>query len=159
MKSLTEIISGIRKIRGLPFLLVAAAAGIVLIIISSYSGPHTGTAAETEGEEPFADYASGLEAKIAALLSGVDQAAGSSVMITLCSGAENVYARDENGSGGSEYVIINNGGETAVRLKQLTPKIAGIAVVTKGASAETKLEIVKLLSALLDLPTNKIYVW
>jgi stage III sporulation protein AG len=159
MKNLTEIIARIKNIRGLPFIIVAAAAGIILIIISSTGAAKNDIPVTTAESEQAGDYAEELENKVAQLLSGIKEAAGASVMVTLECGSENVYARDENGNGGNEYVIIDNGGDSAVRVKQLTPKVAGIAVVTKGINSETKLEITKLLAALLDLPTTKIYVW
>lgn len=159
MKSLKEIIAGIKSIRGLPFIIIAATAGIILIIIGSTGTTKTDIPVKTAESEPFGDYASELETKVAALLSGIKEAAGASVMVTLECGSENVYARDENGNGGNDYVIIDNDGDTAVRVKQLTPKVAGIAVVTKGVNSGTKLEITRLLAALLDLPTTKIYVW
>lgn len=159
MKSLTEIIAGIKSIRGLPFIIIAAVAGIILIIIGTTGNAKTDVPVKTVESEPLGDYAAELETKVEALLSGIKEAAGASVMVTLECGSENVYARDENGNGGNDYVIINNGSDTAVRVKQLTPKVAGIAVVTKGVNSEIKLEITQLLAALLDLPTTKIYVW
>lgn len=159
MKSFTEIMTGIKSIKGLPFILIAAAAGIIFIIIGSTGSLKADTPAVTAESEPLDDYALEIETKVAQLLSGIKEAAGASVMVTLDCGSENVYARDESGNGGSEYVIIKNDGESAIPIKQLTPKVAGIAVVTKGATSGTKLEITRLLSALLDLPTTKIYVW
>lgn len=159
MKSFTDIITGIKSIKGLPFILIAAAAGIIFIIMGSTGSPKTDIPVVTAESEPLDDYASEIETRVAQLLSGIKEAAGASVMVTLDCGSENVYARDENGNGGSEYVIIKNGGDTAIPIKQLTPKVAGIAVVTKGATSDTKLEITRLLSALFNLPTTKIYVW
>ena len=157
MKSIYDIVTGIKSIKGLPFILLALAAGIVFFILGTVNDekPEPAPPAETED----GGYAKEIETRVGELLSGIAECTGASVMVTLESGIENVWARDENGSGGSEYVIIKNGGETAIPIKKLTPKIAGIAVVTGGAGTETKLEVTRLLSALLGLPTTKIYVW
>lgn len=159
MKSIGEMFTQIKNIKGLAFILLAAAAGIALIIIGNSSDHRDKAPAVTAESEPLNDYASEIETRVGQLLSGIKEAAGASVMVTLDCGSEIVYARDDKGNGASEYVIIKSNGETALPLKKLTPKVAGIAVVTKGANSEIKLEITRLLSALLDLPTSKIYIW
>ena len=157
MKSISEIATGIKSIKGLPFIILALAAGIVFLVLGTFNDEKTESPIPVETES--GSYAEEIETRVGELLSCIAECTGASVMVTLECGIENVWARDENGSGGSEYVIVKNGGETAIPIKKITPKISGIAVVTKGASMETKLEVTQMLSALLNLPTTKIYVW
>lgn len=77
--------------------------------------------------------------------------------------AENVderYSHDEEKDINSEYVIIDNGaGEDGLKLKVISPKIRGVAVICQGGDQPiVKEQIVSALSALFNISTNKISV-
>ena len=55
-----------------------------------------------------------------------------------------------------EYVVLD--GDTPLLTKQSMPEITGVAVVAMGVSPQTEYEIIKLLSALFDLPSNRISI-
>lgn len=163
MKSFSDFFSGLKTIRGLPYIIIAAAAGVLLIIWGGYAGKSAPDRAafETAAESGCLDYekyARELEERVKTLLTGIRGAEGASVMITLKYGGERVYARNEDGIGGKNYVIIDGDPDTGLLVKQVFPKVAGAAVVTRGVDAQTKLEIISMLSALLDLPSTNIFV-
>ena len=81
-------------------------------------------------------------------------------MVTLESTVRYSYAENDKGNS-SEYVTIRDkdGSESGVILSENTPSVRGVAVVCKGGDKpEKKLEIIKLVSALLKLPENRVYV-
>lgn len=153
---MNKLIEKLKAVRGLPLLLLAA-AGIILVIAGSVSGnaaQQKKAAAPIETETTADDaYLSETEERIAALVRGIT-GRDCLVMLTLERGTELVYARDggENGS----YVRLD-GDEDALLISSRLPKISGAAVIC-GPSESARLEIIELLCALLDLPSNRVFV-
>jgi len=121
----------LRNIRGLPWICVLFAAGLLLLLLPSGS--------QTSGEEaPVSEmtYSEQLEHRISQMadaLAGVDDV---SVLVTL------------RGSGASF-----SSDDTA------TPEVRGIAVVCRGAEdAQVRLSIIHLLCAAFDIQTDQIWV-
>jgi stage III sporulation protein AG len=157
------------KIKGIGYILLAILAGIILLVLP------TGSGEETAKEEPVYksanEYCLALETKTEELIKelGVKSC---KVQITLVYGYEYAYAADQrvnqtNDSTGSvatkeiekKYVVITSSkGSETVLLREKMPTVQGIAVVCKGASYETQYKIVSLLTALFDIPSNKISV-
>ena len=77
-------------------------------------------------------------------------------------GFEYVYATDiKNGVSDSvQYIIIGSGNdEKLVYLTEKVPRISGIGVVCSGGGdISIQNELISLLSAAFDVPSNKIYV-
>ena len=108
-----------------------------------------------------------LEKKIADLcrtLSGIKDA---KVLLTLDSGNEYVYAQNsdshENGTLREitrDYLIINSGeDEKTVLIKEIYPKIRGIAVVcTNGDDVRVQKKVIDLLAAALGINSNRVCV-
>ena len=96
------------------------------------------------------------------LCSKVRGAGNVSVAVTLDGSYRAIYA--QNFSDGSnvkrEYLLVGSGSnESALLVGYSPPQILGIGIVCSGgASASVRAEIIALVSATLDLPTNKIYV-
>ena len=122
--------------------------GVVLLIISEFipSGEK-----KTEKKESVTaaqsqeTYAEDIEKRLTEIVSSIDGAGKTRVMVTLESGAEQVYAKNEkiksDTSGGTalekenfsdekEYVLIEtDGNEGGMIIKLIQPKIRGVAVV------------------------------
>ena len=92
-------------------------------------------------------------------MSGLEGVSDISVMVTFESGSEYVFAQDQNGEQKS-YVVIDDGGDDkTVLLKEIYPRVRGIAVVCKGGSnAAVQERIIRLLCSLFDLPSNRVFV-
>ena len=124
------------------FAALGLGAGVVLIILS-FIAPGGG------GEEPAsgfggADFVKRQEAKISEMLSRIDGVSDPFVMITLADSGERVYDRE-----GREPILI----------REIEPRIKGVAVICRGiANPEMQLKIINLVSTVLNLPTNRVYV-
>ena len=118
------------------------------------------------------DYISSLEERITSIISSIDGAGATQVMITLESGSEQVFLHnndygedvDSDGSGNveikDEYIIVDSGnGENGIVVRIEEPKIRGVAVVCEGAgNASVKAEIIATVTALLDVSSARVSV-
>ena len=100
-----------------------------------------------------------LEEKVKNLCSTVDGVGSVSVIVTLEGGFSSEYAVEYK-DGNEEYVIIGGGSsQNGLFLTRNTPKIAGVGVVCHGGmNPSVQRELTALLSAALDLPSNRIYI-
>jgi len=131
---------------------VALVLSIALIILGSKGGEREAGDSKTASID-LADYRCELEESISALVSGIDGVKSVRVMVMLADAGEEVYAQNDVGG---NYVVID--GDRGLLVKQKRPSISGVAVVCR-ADAEKRLEITRMLAALLDIPTNNVYVY
>ncbi len=131
---------------------VALVLSIALIILGSKGGESEAGDSKTASID-LADYRCELEESISALVSGIDGVKSVRVMVMLADAGEEVYAQNDVGG---NYVVID--GDRGLLVKQKRPSISGVAVVCR-ADAEKRLEITRMLAALLDIPTNNVYVY
>lgn len=119
----------------------------------------------------ISEYATMLETKLEKVIKQIDGVGNVSVMITIISGPEYVYATNDEekinineGNGSTttsttitkEPIIISN---DMVVIQEIMPKIGGVVVVAGGAEdTKVKLEIIKTVQALLDVPQGNIEV-
>ena len=137
--------------RGRAVILLILAVGVLLLL---FGGQET-----SEGDEDYArhreEYRQKTEERVAELCSRVRGVGRVSVLITLESGEEYVYAKDES-SGGTDYVTGQSGG---LLLTRRAPRVAGVAVVCDGGDSDAvKNELVTLLHAALDVPYSRISI-
>jgi hypothetical protein len=130
---------------------------------ADYSGKSDGSGQSVT----VSTYTEILEKKIAELCRGVSGVQNVKVLLTLESGNEYVYAQNsdthEDGTvhnATRDYLIINSGGdEKTVLIKEIYPKIRGIAVVcTNGDDVRVQKKIIDLLAAALGVNSNRICV-
>ncbi len=157
MKNPLEIIKGKKWL----IILVGAAIGIFLIAYRPQTS--SDTPEEEDVYEKIGFYTESLEKRIEELCRASSGVSDVSVLLTLESGSEYVYASNtsENEDGGTrEYLIVSGeNGSEPVRVTEIYPKVRGVAVVcTNGDSAEIKERITTLLSAALGIPSNRIRV-
>lgn len=131
---------------------VALVLSIALIILGSKGGEREAGDSKNASVD-LADYRCELEESISALVSGIDGVKSVRVMVMLADAGEEVYAQNDVGG---NYVVID--GDRGLLVKQKRPSISGVAVVCR-ADAEKRLEITRMLAALLDIPTNNVYVY
>ena len=167
---------GLKRLRapGIWIVMIAGALGILLLLVGSLplSTGNKESADETaelkpNSAEALAEYAETLEKKIAALCESVNGVSSVRVAVTLQSGYEYVYAKDselytsgEGTTGSYHYLTIGSGSsEAAVYLSEKPPTVGGIGIVCcGGGDPSVKKELIELLSAALDVASNKIYV-
>lgn len=148
--------------------------GAAALVISESTGDKTtsvsvtATTASTDTDE----YISDLEERLTSMISAIDGAGETRVMITLESGSEEIYLHnynygennDKSGRNSlerkDEYVIVDDdSGEKGIVVRVAEPKIRGVAVVCKGADSETvRNRIVETVTALLDISSTRVSV-
>jgi stage III sporulation protein AG len=147
-------------------LLIGIVAGIFLIFVGGGEKKAEKAALpDLSGQiEVTNEYIKNLEIRVEQILSKMDGISDVSVIITADSCAETVYAQNGRYDGGSltekEYVIIDKEDhDEPIAVKLVYPKIRGVAVVCYGGSNPINQEkISRLLSSLLDIAQNQVYV-
>lgn len=162
------------------FIVLAGIIGVLILVASEFI-PEVEKAKEDEKEtqvseyniENHYDYAEMLEKKLTDLISSIEGAGATKVMLTLESSSEAVYAQndktdmesnDENSekiSKENDYVLIktDSSKEEALLLKIIQPEVKGVAVVCEGGdSIYVQQKIIETISAVFDINASKIKV-
>ena len=176
IKKMPEI-KNISKI-GKEKILLLALAGIMLVGASYFENikdkkvPDSNVKTKTTSN----NYETDMENKVEKLLENINGISKVSVVISFKSGSEKILQRrsrigdatiqkNENrdninaSSKKSTVIFSGNNGEEPYIVKELYPKVEGIAITAKGISDEKKKgQIINMLSALFDVPIHKISV-
>lgn len=169
-------------------IVVAGLAGILLIFISNFielksdddGASSTGTASEITYQTTVESYRNELEGKLTDIISKIDGVGEVSIMITMDSTIEDVYAVekkiDEQSQESSDdtknstqteyseentYVTVKNkdGSESVIMVKQVMPKIRGVLVVCEGGdNTLVKEKVIQAVAGVLNISSGKIYV-
>lgn len=145
--------------RKLILLVAAMVVGIFLILGGFEMFESKNEPASNEQNEIH--YTEMMEQKIEEFLSTVTGIDTVKVFVTIDGTNEYEYAQKSSNSGYTlDYLIIDGaGGNEAAIVREVYPKIRGVAVsCTGGNDATTQKQIISLLSAGLGIPTNKIRV-
>lgn len=137
------------------------AAAMVLILLSELiPATSTPTISTPETAPTAAQYKQQLEQQLETLIGQVEGAGKTTVMLTLESGEETIYALDTlSGQTQSQqtHVLLDDG--TALEETTYLPTVCGVAVVCEGGGdVRVAARITELVAALLDVPTNRICV-
>lgn len=176
IKEITDRISEKTRLsKKLMLVLVLFAAGLVALLFSELGQSReekipqeTTTLQKASAQE----YVQSLEERITSIISSIDGAGSTRVMITLESGSEDVYLHnydygedvDEDGAGNrevkNEYVVVDNSGEeNGIVIRVEEPKIRGVAVVCEGGGNDyVKAQIISTVTALLDISSARVSV-
>ena len=165
-KTAEKIFNKIKRDKKLTAIVCIGLAGIILLTFSEIFPTKNDSSdkKETESVTDIRDsYEEDIEKRLTSIVSAIDGAGRTEVMVTLASGDENVYAVKEKSSDGSkerEYIVIDSDkNESGLLLKVIEPEIRGVAVVCEGAgSAGVRQEIVSTVSAVLGISTNRISI-
>ena len=140
---------------------VLGVLAMLLIQLSEIWPSGTGAAAPAEASgQDAAAYQTQLEQRLSGLIGEIEGAGQATVMITLESGEETIYALDtQSGQTQSQqtHVLLEDG--TALEETVYFPAVCGVAVVCDGGGdVRVAARITELISALLDVPANRICV-
>lgn len=169
-------------------LLIVGFIGIALIFLSDFfhtpnasSGTSAGSAQQTQysgdGTNSFEGRTQSRLEDIIGRINGVGRV---KVMVTVESGVENIYEKDDkittdktqnggdangqtqqNNSSESSHVIVSNatGGQNALLTKQVQPNILGVVVVCDGAeNSDVQESVINAVSTALGIPSNKVSI-
>lgn len=149
-------------------ILVAGLLAMAAIVLFGAKKEKTAPAAD-EPAAVFSEQA--LHDQLTALLSCVRGAGKTEVMLTFESGSETVYAADtdaafdrkdsgESDTRKSDVVLVKSGtSESGLRVKEVFPRVRGVAVVCEGgANAVIREQIISLVTALFDIKSTNVSV-
>lgn len=166
-------------------ILCAGLAGMVLIVLSymlsddaKKSKSKTASAEASQQTLISSDeYVKKLEEKLGKIVSGITGSENVTVMVTLQSGAEYIYANDlksnteETASGQNttarrdaaeeNYILIDTpeGGQAALLITELAPTVKGVVVVCDGGDdAKVKEKISAAVTTALDITSKRVCV-
>lgn len=159
-------------------------AGILIFVLvlpteKKEKMPETETVSFTDMEVSGVEaYVRDLEKRVEELISEIDGAGKTTVLLTVESAGETILQTDqsleqrsvnetdsEGGTGNTEELIQSSqtvlfgSGDTPYITKELCPKVTGIVVAAEGGdNAKVKAEISEAMEALFDVPPHKIKV-
>lgn len=158
---MTELIKKLKNNKVMPYVIIALAAGMALILMPSQSGESKSSSSYSDGSREYVEY---LEAKAEKLICEMEGVKSCKVMISASGGYRYYYASNQrvtqNGETRDtqkEYVTVD-GGKSPLLTEQRMPEIIGVAVVCPGITAETEYRVMQLLSALFDVNSNRISI-
>lgn len=181
-QKIKEVISKFSADKKTFLIVLAGIAGVIILVISELfpSGETEENGKNSEdiqiseySIENHYEYAEMLENKLTDIISSIEGAGETKVMLTLESSSEAVYAQNdktdkESGDEGKEklssendYVLIktDSSKEEALLLKIIQPEVKGVAVVCEGGdSIYVQQKIIETVSAVFDISTSKIKV-
>lgn len=153
--------AGDRKVK---LITILGTAGILLIFLSQFWGSGKGTAQPETVEEDSAVYVQALQTQMSQLIGQIQGAGKTTVLITLESGWETLYVREEktdqdsarpsSGEGTvserllreESYVLVDgSGGRSALVRTRMEPVVRGVVVVCEGG--DDPLTVTRILEA------------
>ena len=166
--------SGVKLSRKNIVLISLCIIGAALLVISELvpSEDESKTVSSSTSSAASDEYINETEEKLETMLSSIDGAGETQVMITLDSFYENVYAKgyttkEQSADGESEeemtenYITVKTGSssEECLLVKVYEPEIRGVAVCAEGAgSAEIRKAITDTVTAVFGISSTKVSV-
>jgi stage III sporulation protein AG len=148
----SRLLSALKKNK---YLLIALAAGIILLLVPFGSLSSGEEEAETGETEQFS--LTEQESRLAAQLGKIQGAGRVSVLLSVAGSGERQLAQN-----GDETLVISSGsgnGEEVVELYYVNPEYTGAVVVCDGASSSSvRLEVILAVRAFTGLSTDSILV-
>ena len=149
------------KNKKITVLIVIGLVSIILLTVSEFISKSD--VKEKEENTEVCNYSEEVETKLTKLISEIDGAGNTSVMVTLESGVESVYAINKKYNDSlpeNEYVVIDTGSKKGGLLLKITaPKIRGVAIVCEGGdSIYVKEKITDTVTAVLDISSNRVSI-
>ncbi|MDR0739055.1 MAG: hypothetical protein LBF33_02775 [Oscillospiraceae bacterium] len=155
--------------------------GVFLIFASSFLNHNKSFEANKRQNIDPKEYTEKMQQKIENLVSNIEGAGKSQVLITLENGSETVYAREEKKQKESsedkeknelsklktsddtqtKYITVKNsdGTEKALPIKELEPTVKGVAIVCEGGSKKkVRKKIIETVKTVLNITEKKVYV-
>ena len=142
-------------------------AGILLIFLSSLLPKADGKKETADSADITERYCQELEEKVSRLVKGITGSKRVSVVITLDSGKQYVYAdegrhsqSDSGDSGEQSYTIIrsSDGEENGLLVTEYQPIVRGVAIVCSSLGVQKSDAVSAAVCAALDISERKVYV-
>ncbi|MCL2555801.1 MAG: hypothetical protein FWE03_02115 [Firmicutes bacterium] len=170
-KKKNSFFNKIKSIKHIEIIIAAIAVGIMLIIyFTSFGGGGLSIGSGNDRDNDHmqdsfhSDYTRRMQAQIVNLVSSMEGAGETRVVINWESSVELILAKTVNegtNSSSSSPVIINMGGSSRpIIIKEIYPRALGVVVVVAGGeNARLRVNIIMTLSVLLNLEPEFILVF
>ncbi|MCR5636450.1 MAG: hypothetical protein K6F76_04655 [Clostridiales bacterium] len=153
-------------------ILIAGIAAIAIIMMSGVFTTKKDAAQNITQQFDIEEYRANLESRLADIISHIDGAGDTGVMITLDSGKEYIYAQnmsvDESSDSDSakhsqenKYYTVKSqsNGEEPILIRESEPKVRGVIIVCEGADNSAVRETIKnAVVSIFNIAENKISV-
>lgn len=140
--------------------MVTGVLALLLILLSELFPQKTASAAPSENDQTALQYQTQLEQRLEKLISQLNGAGRTTVMVTLETGEESIYAVDTQSGDLQEqstHVLLDDG--SALTETIYLPQIRGVAVLCDGGGdVRVAARITEMVCALLDLPSNRVCI-
>lgn len=149
-----ELIVIIKKHRSAVLIAVGIVCAVFLLIASGCEG-----SGEVDRVNE-SDDSIGIEKKLTEMIGQLDGVGAVNVFVTMDSTGEAVYAYNKESSESSEkYSYFTDSDKKPILLKEIEPRVRGVAVICdKGDNIIIKRKIIDLVSSVLGIPTNRVFV-
>ncbi len=157
--------------KALSAVLILGAAGLCLILISSFLPGENEKADQTAETQTLSDtaedYCEETEKRLSEFLRKIEGVGDVEVYLTVSNNEEYVYATEGKQSESEnkkeeefQYVMVGGSGDKTALIETVkAPQISGAVVACSGCDSPVVQEIVyKAVAAALDIPTSRIYV-
>ncbi len=176
IKKLIERLSAKTKLsKKLMLAVTLLVSGVVFLLLSEIGTDDKKADAQSASvnlTQSVQSYAESLENRLISIISSIDGAGATKVMVTLESGSEDVYLHnydygenvDPEGKNSMErkddYVIVDGqSGEQGIIVRVAEPRVRGVAVVCEGGGSDVVREqIISAVTALLDISSARVSV-
>ena len=139
---------------------LAVAVGVLAMLLLLLSELLPSGNTQKAAASTVSQYQTQLEQQLEELISQLQGAGRTTVMVTLTTGEETVYALDTQTGDLQQqetHVLLQDG--SALAETTYLPQVCGVAVLCEGGGdVRVAARITELLHSLLDLPTNRICV-
>ncbi|MBR2616727.1 MAG: hypothetical protein IKC56_00625 [Clostridia bacterium] len=148
-----SLITKIKNLKNKEYILAVLLGVIVLVIFLGQMGAQNTKKTKESASFSPTEYVSSLELKLEKVLSKMEGAGKSTVVLTVASGMQNVPYLKEDGT------ALQSGGKV-VMLKESYPEIVGVVIVCEGANSYlTKLQVTGAACALLNISEDRVRVY
>lgn len=148
-----SILERFKKLKYKEYILAGFLGIVVLLIFFSQMKSDSTTKVKNDQEFSPTEYAQSLESKLEKVLSKMDGAGKTTVVVTVASGMQNVPYLKEDGT-----ALQSNG--KVVILKECYPEVVGVVIVCEGASSYlTKMQVTGAACALLNITEDRVRVY
>lgn len=182
LKQMEQIKAYLKTDKGRRMIIIIGIAGMALILLSSIlpRQPSNETAAQTQQNVSNSQYEQLLEQRLIKLISGINGAGKTNVLVTLENGEENIYAvnkedsqdiseqwtdsgqknQDNSKENRQDIVIIEqDGDEQPVITTTVEPRVKGVVVVCQGGGIATvKSKISQAVTTALNISSDRVCV-
>ncbi len=152
----------LRHIRGIPFVAMGLLLGLILLFLPQITARSSEDAVQKlDGEAAISAYAAELEHRIAQMTEALTGDSSASVLVTVDCSAETVYAKETTANGKDTYQTsyLLASGNQPVPVREVTPKIRGIAVICRGGDdPQLQLAVIHMLTAAFGIAASHVFV-